>query len=252
MNKKKTIKNYRTNEIAKIIGIHSNTVRKYEEWEFITQPMREKNGYRIFDVLHIYQFKFARLALKCEIVENGLRKDAIEIIKTLAKKDYNLAIALNEQYILKIIEEEKKALKAINTVDKIIKNNINIGEKNYTMREVLQILNLKPDTLRNWERNSLIKISKKVNGYKIYNEKDIQVINIIRTLRLANYSLSSILRMINKINNKENIDLKTVIDKSDVPDEIVSACDRLLSSLNEIKIRAFTMREMLKEIKIKF
>lgn len=252
MNKKTMERKYRTNEIAKIIGIHNNTVMKYEEWGFITTPEREKNGYRIFNELHIYQFKFARLALKCEIVENGLRKNGIEIIKALANKEYDLAISLNDQYIRKVIEEEKKSLKAIDTVSRILKNKTNFEEKNYTKKEVLKILNLKPDTLRNWERNGLIKISKKVNGYKIYSDRDIQMINIIRTLRLANYSLASILRMITKMNQEENINIKVVIDESNDSEEIVSACDQLLSSLNKLKKDTFIMKEMLNEIKAKF
>lgn len=251
MDKKKLIKKYKTNEIAKIIEIHNNTVHKYEEWEFITKPLREKNNYRVFNELHIYQFKFARLALKCEIVENGLRKDAIKIIKALAKKDYNLAIELNDQYIEKINSEEKKSLKAIDTVNKILNSqNYYIG-KNYTKKEVLQMFNITPDTLRNWERNGLIKLEKKVNGYKIYSDKDIHIINIIRTLRLANYSLTSILRMLNKINHEENVNILEVIDEVDNND-IISACDRLLSSLKDLKKDTLIMKKMLEEIKHKF
>ena len=252
MSKEKQIKIYRTNEIAKIIGIHNNTVHKYEEWEFITKPLRQKNNYRVFNELHIYQFKFARLALKCEIVENGLRKDAIKIIKALAKKDYDLAIKLNNQYIEKINNEEKKSLKAIDTVDRILKNINYYTGKNYTKKEVLEMLNLTSDTLRNWERNGLIKLQKKVNGYKIYNDKDIHIINIIQTLRLANYSLTSILRMLTKINHEENVNVLEVIDGLNENNDIISACDRLLSSLRELKKDTLIMKKMLEEIKYKF
>ena len=48
---------YRTSEIAKIIGIHPNTVRLYEELELIPKPDRMPNGYRVFTDLHIEQFR---------------------------------------------------------------------------------------------------------------------------------------------------------------------------------------------------
>jgi DNA-binding transcriptional MerR regulator len=243
---------YRTNEISKIIGIHNNTVHRYEEWGFITAPIREKNGYRVFNELHIYQFKFARLALKCEIVENGLRKDAIEIIKSLAKKQYDLAINLINKYMFKIDEEECKSIKAINTVSKLLKRDNYFKEKYYTKKEVLEILDLKPDTLRNWERNGLIKTSKKANGYKIYSDRDVHMINIIRTLRLANYSLAAILRMTYKIKIDKNVDVKNVIDIPDSEEEIVSACDKLLTSLKQLKSNTVIMKKMLEEIKAKF
>ncbi len=38
---------YKTSEVAKIIGIHPNTVRLYEDLELIPKANRLSNGYRI-------------------------------------------------------------------------------------------------------------------------------------------------------------------------------------------------------------
>ena len=72
---------YRTSEIAKIIGIHPNTVRLYEELELIPKPDRMPNGYRVFTDLHIEQFRLARLAFQVEVLQNGLRKKIVQMIK---------------------------------------------------------------------------------------------------------------------------------------------------------------------------
>lgn len=37
---------YSTSQIAKIAGLHPNTVRMYEQWELIQKPARKQNGYR--------------------------------------------------------------------------------------------------------------------------------------------------------------------------------------------------------------
>ena len=37
---------YSTSKIAKIAGLHPNTVRMYEKWGLIQTPERKKNGYR--------------------------------------------------------------------------------------------------------------------------------------------------------------------------------------------------------------
>ena len=79
---------YSTSQTAEIIGIHPNTVRLYEELGLITPPERKPNGYRIFTDLHIRQFRIARLAFQVEVLQNGLRKQAVDIIKTAAQCDF--------------------------------------------------------------------------------------------------------------------------------------------------------------------
>lgn len=58
------LKQYRTSEVAEMMGIHPNTVRFYEEWGLITKPVREKNGYRIYTDADIRQLKIIRV-LRC-------------------------------------------------------------------------------------------------------------------------------------------------------------------------------------------
>ena len=75
------MKQYKTIDIARRIGIHVNTVRLYEKCALIPKPDRLPNGYRVFTDLHIEQFKLARAALRVEVLQNGLRKRAVNIIK---------------------------------------------------------------------------------------------------------------------------------------------------------------------------
>ena len=65
---------YITSDVAKIIGIHPNTVRLYEEWGLLPPVERKPNGYRIFTDFHIEQLRLARLAFQIEVLQNGLRK----------------------------------------------------------------------------------------------------------------------------------------------------------------------------------
>ncbi|MBP0983980.1 MAG: MerR family transcriptional regulator [Oscillospiraceae bacterium] len=63
---------YSTSQIAKRAGLHSNTVRLYEEWGLIQKPERKKNGYRVFTDVHIKQFELARKALQIEVLQTAL------------------------------------------------------------------------------------------------------------------------------------------------------------------------------------
>ncbi len=90
------------------------------------------------------------------------------------------------------------------------------------------------------------------NGYRVYTESDINRLKIIRTLRCANYSLSAILRMINAISESKEIDIKEVINKPKKDEEIVTACDKLLTSLSDAEKNAHSILKQLEYIKNEF
>ncbi len=83
---------YSTSDVAKLIGIHPNTVRLYEDLGLITRPERKENGYRIFTDFHLIQFRIARLAFQVEVLQNGLRTQAAAIAKTCASGDIDGAL----------------------------------------------------------------------------------------------------------------------------------------------------------------
>ena len=93
------MKPYTTADVAKIIGIHPNTVRLYEQWALIPLAERRDNGYRVFTDFHIEQLKLARIAFRTEVLQNGLRKKAVETIKASAKKDFDKALMCAREYL---------------------------------------------------------------------------------------------------------------------------------------------------------
>ena len=114
------MKQYKTIDIARRIGIHVNTVRLYEKCALIPKPERLPNGYRVFTDLHIEQFKLARAALRVEVLQNGLRKQAVNIIKVSAAGHYGEAVALTCRYIQQVDQERKNAEEAIQITRKIL------------------------------------------------------------------------------------------------------------------------------------
>ncbi len=246
---------YNTSEIARSIGIHPNTVRLYEALGLIPKPERNNNGYRIFTDFHMEQMKFARIALQVEVLQNGLRKQAITIIKTSAAGDFNKAIDLTEHYLQQIENEQKNAEEAIEITKRLLISGCQ-GQKTGTMvltrKEAADYLQISMDALRNWEMNGLLTVKRKQNGYRIYTGVDILRIKIIRSLRCGNYSLSAILRMLNTISQNPEADIRQVIDTPDKDDDIISVCDKLLTSLRNAGEHAVVMRNHLEQMKIKF
>lgn len=188
-------KEYSTKEPANMVGIHVNTLRFYENIGFLSKTKRKSNGYRIYTELHFEQCKVIRLAMKAEVLQNGLRKKAVEIVKLCAEHKLENAIAASKEYCAMIENEMKHAKSVIIAVEGTLHNNnpqssIEIGRK-----EAAAVLHVTPETLRTWERSGLLSVGKQKNGYRIYSASDIERLNVIRTLRCANYSLSAILRL---------------------------------------------------------
>ena len=75
---------------------------------------------------------------------------------------------------------------------------------------------------------------------------------MIRTLRLANYSLEAILRMLHALEHNPQVNLKQVLNTPQADADIVSVCDRLLVSLNDAEENAKKMITMLLDMKEKF
>lgn len=231
-------KSYSTAEVAKIIGVHPNTVRLYEKYRLISKPERRENGYRVFTDLHVEQFKLARAALKVEVLQNGLRKQAIGIIKCCAEKNFDAALCVAECYLRQIKAEQRNAEEAIEIVKQIFTGCYLAGGKDtvpLTRKQAAEYMRITVDTLRNWELNGLLEVKRRENGYRIYTREDCMRLKIIRSLRCANYSLSAILRMLSAISQNPDINIRSVIDTPGHDEAIISVCDRLLSSLREAK-----------------
>lgn len=245
-------KTYKTSEVARIIGIHPNTVRMYEELELISKPIRKDNGYRVFTDIHIDQFKLARTAFQIEVLQNGLRKKMIAIVKKSALRHFDDAIRLTNDYILSIQNEIANANESVNIVNRLLQGRITEKTSSLKRKEVSDKLGITMDTLRNWEMNGLLKVKRKENGYRVYTDEDIQKLKIIRSLKCANYSLSAILRMMNELSKNKNANIHQILNSPDENEDVISVCDKLIASLNSAKENAEIMECMLFDMKNKY
>jgi DNA-binding transcriptional MerR regulator len=224
----------------------------YEELELISKPLRKSNGYRIYTNLHIEQFRLARIAFHIEVLQSGLRKIIIEVVKLSAKKQYDKAIKSTNLYIQAIRDEITKANEAVEITKKLLQGHSQINTAFLKRKEASDALGITMDALRNWEMNGLLKVKRKANGYRVYSDEDIQKLKIIRSLRCANYSLSSILRMMNAINQNPETNIEQVLNTPGKSEDIVSACDKLIISLQAAEKNAEQILVMLKDIKDKY
>ena len=243
---------YKTAEIAAIIGVHPNTVRLYEEWGLIPAAKRQENGYRVFTAFHIQQFRLARTAFEIEVLQGGLRKKIVEVVKLSAQGNFEGAILLTQEYVADLGKERDNAEEAIHIVLHILAGDSPDTPVFLKRKEVSDFLDISMDTLRNWEMNGLLTIKRKQNGYRVYSEQDIKRLKIIRSLRCANYSLEAILRMLQQLSQNPNADIKLALNTPRRDEDIISVCDKLIVSLSSAEKNALKMLDMLREMKEKF
>lgn len=243
---------YKTSEVAEMIGIHPNTVRLYEKLELIPKAQRLSNGYRVFTDFHVAQLRLARIAFQIEVLQNGLRKKVVDIVKVSATGDFDSARRLTEEYLKQLRRERLQAEAAVNITERILSGERVENTHFMKRKEVSVYLGISMDTLRNWEMNGLLAVKRKENGYRVYTDEDLQRLTIIRTLRVANYSLEAILRMLSQLSKNPQADIRELLNTPDEEANIITACDKLISSLKEAVKNAQLMIEMLKDMKTKF
>lgn len=246
------MKTYKTTEVATMIGIHPNTVRLYEKLELIPKPERLPNGYRVFTDFHVEQCRLVRIAFKVEVVQNGLRKKIIQMIKASANHDFDLAILLTNEYIEQVEKELVNAEEAVEIVKQLLSGCEQSDTQCLKRKEVSKALDISMDTLRNWEMNGLLTVKRKENGYRIYTDSDMRRLKVIRALRCANYSLEAILRLLRQLSQNPDIDIRATLNNPKPSDDIISVCDRLIVSLTAAKKNAYEIRVMLQDMKNKY
>ena len=243
---------YKTAAIAKLLNVHPNTVRLYEKWRLIPPAKRLPNGYRIFTDFHLAQGRLVRLAFQVEVLQNGLRKKIIQMLHTVAAGNFDEAIALTLAYLKQLQQEQQNAEEAIQIVKQLLVRQSKTNACQLKRKEAAKLLDISPDTLRNWEMNGLLNVKRRANGYRVYTGPDIQRLKVISSLRCAGYSLESILRLLQKLAQNPAADIRLALNTPKQDDEIISVCDRLIVSLTAAEHNAQNLLVMLQQMKTQF
>ena len=267
-----SMKTYSTSQIAKIVGVHPNTVRLYEAWGLLQIPERKANGYRVFTDIHIEQFRLTQKALAIPVLQAGLRSKIISAVKHSARYEFDEAVLCVREYLETAARERENAVRAAKGVTDIMSDNMmlckntssgNIMSSDDVMctcenrllkrSEAAKSLDITIDTLRNWEMNGLLTVKRKENGYRVYDSADMRKLRIIRTLRCANYSLAAILKMLSAWEaGQAPTDVLNELNTPSDEETIVSACDKLIASLDAASENAKEVLQMLLMMKEKY
>lgn len=225
---------YSTSQIAKLIHVHPNTVRFYEEMKLLPPVPRQQNSYRVYNQYHLEQLRLIRIAFDSEIASGNLRKMTIEIIQLAAFGKLDNALKKTQDYKAQVDIQKKNAKEAIFIIESILQNTElchGAETQKQSRKTVAASLGITIDVLRDWERNGLIDVPRDSKGYRMYGIQEMKRLKIIRTLRHAHYSMMAILRMLSQVDKHSPHNLLAVIDTPLPSEDIITATDQFITSL---------------------
>jgi DNA-binding transcriptional MerR regulator len=237
---------YRTAQIARLIGVHPNTIRFYEELRLLPKIPRTESGYRIFDDRHLAQLRFLRVAFRAEIISDRLRQEVYAIVKTAAMGDLDGAYRDTANYLAHLRAEKSRAEEAISIAWNITMDSESPDEEIIFHGRVkaAESLGVTIDVLRDWERNGLLEVPRDANKYRKYGLTEMKRLKVIRILRSAHYSMMSIRRMLARL-DREDADIREALNTPDEEEDVITAADHYVTALDSAEKDALEMMKML-------
>ena len=244
------MKYLRTSDLAKAVGVHPNTVRRYVDRHLLPPVERSSSGYRRFTQRHLDCLRLARQIYGGQYPGKAIYQSGVRILQATVNGDLHGALKLAFGHLALVQSERSQADLAVSLLERWA-----FGTPSDTTMQALQIgqvahmLGVTIDILRNWDRNGLIDVPRNLsNGYRQYGAQEISRLRIIRMLSRAGYSISAILRMLIQLDQGEKTNLRHALDTPGPDEDVYLASDRWLSTLADQEQRANTIIALVEEI----
>jgi DNA-binding transcriptional MerR regulator len=244
------VKYLRTSDLARAVGIHPNTVRLYPDWGLIPPVERSPSGYRLFTQRHLDCLRLARAVYAAPYPGRGFRAQENAIIQCAVVDDWLGALQKAREYLASVEAELKRADDDADLLEDWAQRRTQVEDDELlSIREVSKLLGVSHDVIRNWERNGLIRVRRNAhNNYRLFGQRDVERLQIIRMLSHAGYSHMAILRMFLELDAGNTRNLKKILDTPREDEDIFTAADRWLTTLREQERLAGKIVGMIREI----
>jgi DNA-binding transcriptional MerR regulator len=227
----------RTSDLAHAVGVHPNTVRLYVDWGLVPPVERSPSGYRLFTQRHLDCLQLARTIYAAQYPGRGFRALGNEIIQHAVADDWTGAPGKARELLQAVRVELEFANQAADLLEhwaQTVQADLDPLEEPLAIGGVSKLLGVSLDVIRNWERNGLISIPRNShNNYRLFGKKEIERMRIIRMLSKAGYSHMAMLRMFLELDAGNTRDLKKILDTPRPDEDIFTASDRWLTTLQE-------------------
>lgn len=184
-------------DIARNLDISTSALRHYESWGIVPQADRAPNGYRIYTVEHVAYFECIR-ALNAGFGMELVRK----VMPLIQENNVTDALWLVNDTQVNLYHERHRAEQALHALEREELEGLSTRNKQewYTIGEVSAEIDVANSTLRHWEKEGLIEPQRDMeSGYRKYSTEDVRKLFVVRTLRIAVYSLDIVREVLEEV-----------------------------------------------------
>ena len=244
------MKYLRTSELAKVVGVHPNTVRRYLDRGLLPPAERSPSGYRRFTQRHLDCLRLAYHVYYIKYPGKAIHQSTMRIIQAAVSGDLAGAREFAYNHLTLVQSERAHADLAADLLERwAFGSPADDTIQSLSIGQVADLLGVSIDILRNWDRNGLIDIPRDPsNGYRRYGAREISRLRVIRMLSRAGFSISAILRMLLQLDQGESTDLRHALDTPRPDEDAYLASDRWISTLTNQEQRAHTIIALIEEI----
>lgn len=240
----------RTADLARAVGAHPNTVRRYVERGWLPPVRRAPNGYRLFTQKHLDCLRIARVVYANVYPGRALRLSASQLIQRAVADDWAAALECGYAHLALVQSERAQAEAAATLLERWAAGSVaDTTERPLRIGQVARLLDVSIDVLRNWEHNGFITAPREAeNRYRSYGPAAISRLRVIRLLSRAGYSHMAILRMLLQLDRGVTTNLRHALDTPTPDEDVYSASDRWLSTLAGQEAVALRLVALIEEI----
>jgi DNA-binding transcriptional MerR regulator len=244
------MKYLRTSDLAKAVGVHPNTVRRYVDRGLLPPVERSPSGYRRFTRRHLDCLRLACQVYRSQYPGQAIHQSGVRIVQSTVSGDLGGALELAYRHLALVQSERTQADVAAALLERWASGvPTDATIQPLQIGQVAHLLGITIDILRNWDRNGLIDVPRDLsNGYRRYGAQEISRLRIIRMLSRAGYSISAILRMLIQLDQGDRTNLRRALDTPGPDEDVYLASDRWLSTLADQEQRAHTIIALVEEI----
>lgn len=247
---------YQISELSALTGVKAGTIRFYERCGFLEKAERLPNHYRVFNQHHIYQIRVCGLCFG-GFVNKHLRRISMSVIDASSRWDleaYEKAAERYRQAVTQDIERTKKAIVIALKYMEQDRSEAALMEESegadevYTKKQAAKIVGVTPESIRNWERNSLLR-QRPPYQKRCYSQWEINRMYVIRFLLDTGYSIMAILRFLTECDEGEESKAVKLLMKPEEDEDLRYRADKYLETLLETEKKANALCDLLEEMK---
>lgn len=186
-------------DIARELGISTSSLRHYERWGIVPPVERAPSGYRTYERQHLAYFRCIRA------MEPGYcMKVTGDVMRKLMSGEVDDALWLVAQARATLCREREIAKQALGMLEGVETLGTVDGLRRgiRTIGDVTRMTGIPETSIRYWERVGLLQASRHASsGYRLFDNRVLRQILLIRTLRTCGYSLSAIQTVLGELDH---------------------------------------------------